>query len=52
MFKSAIYWVCVFVLRLAELLLHFLREGGALGDFPSFVARNYRGLNFWWSRSG
>ena len=31
LFKSAIYWVCVFVFRLAEGLFHFLHDGGALG---------------------
>ena len=41
MFKSAIYWVVVFVFRIAEGLLHFLREGGALGDFPSFLAAQF-----------
>ncbi len=46
LFKSAIYWVCVFVLRLAELLLHFLREGGALGDFPSFLAAQFSWPHF------
>ena len=30
LFKSAIYWVWVFVIRLAEGLLHFLRDGGAV----------------------
>src|SRR5262245_19495918 len=30
LFKSAIYWVCVFVFRIAEGLFHFLRDGGAL----------------------
>jgi hypothetical protein len=28
LFKSSIYWLCVFVLRLAEALWHFLRDGG------------------------
>ena len=37
LFKAAIYWVCVFVVRLGEGLLHFLREGGALADFPNHL---------------
>lgn len=45
LFKSTIYWVCVFVIRLAEGLFHFLRDGGALGDFPSFLV-----AQFSWSR--
>ena len=41
LFKSTIYWVCVFVFRLAEGLFHFLRDGGALGDFPSFLVAQF-----------
>jgi hypothetical protein len=41
LFKSAIYWVFVFVLRMAEGLFHFLREGGALGDFPNFLVAQF-----------
>jgi hypothetical protein len=56
LFKSAIYWVCVFVLRLAESLWHFLRDGGALGDFPNFVVAQISWPRFLaiqiWSYSG
>ena len=45
LFKSTIYWVVVFVFRLAEGLLHFLRNGGSLGDFPDFLA-----VQFSWPR--
>ena len=45
LFKSMIYWLCVFVLRLAEGLFQFSRDGGALGDFPNFLA-----AQFSWSR--
>jgi hypothetical protein len=45
LFKSTIYWACVFVFRLAEGLLHFLRGGGALGDFPNFLV-----VQFSWPR--
>src|SRR5580765_8294823 len=41
LFKSAIYWVFVFVFRIAEALAHFLLDGGALGDFPDFVASQF-----------
>ena len=41
LFKSAIYWVCVFVLRLGEALWHFWRAGGALGDFPDFLVAQF-----------
>src|SRR6266850_5775017 len=35
LFKSAIYWLCVLVVRLAERLIPFLVSGGAIGDFPT-----------------
>jgi len=41
LFKSAIYWACVFVFRLAEFLFHFLRDGGALLAFPDFLAAHF-----------
>ena len=41
LFKSAIYWVFVFIFRIAEGLLHFLGDGGALGDFPAFLAAQF-----------
>ena len=41
LFKSAIYWVFVFVFRIAEGLFHFLSEGGALGDFPGFLVAQF-----------
>jgi len=41
LFKSTIYWLCVVVLRLAEGLLHFLLDGGALGDFPDFLVARF-----------
>jgi hypothetical protein len=47
LFKSAIYWLCVFVLRIAEGLLHFLRDGGRLGDFPSFLVAQFSWPPFW-----
>jgi hypothetical protein len=41
LFKSAIYWVFVFLFRIAEGLFHFMHEGGALGDFPGFLAAQF-----------
>jgi len=41
LFKSAIYWVVVFAFRLAEGLLHFVGDGGALADFPHFLAAQF-----------
>jgi len=35
LFKSAIYWLCVFMVRLAEGLVHFLAAGGLIADFPT-----------------
>ena len=37
LFKASIYWVCVFLVRLGEGLLHFLREGGTLVAFPQHL---------------
>jgi len=46
LFKSAIYWLCVFVIRLAEGLLHFWRDGGAIGDFPHFLLAQFSWPHF------
>ena len=45
LFKSAIYWVCVLIVRLAEGLLHFLAAGGAVADFPEYLVERFS-----WSR--
>ena len=41
LFKSTIYWLVVFAFRLVEGLLHFLREGGALADFPNILVAGF-----------
>ena len=41
LFKTAIYWVVVFAFRLGEALFHFVLDGGALADFPAFLAANF-----------
>ena len=45
LFKSAIYWICVLIVRLAEGLVHFLAGGGALADFPNYLVDRFS-----WSR--
>src|SRR5215467_7866283 len=46
LFKSSIYWLCVFVLRVAEGLWHFLRDGGTLADFPNFLVAQFSWPHF------
>jgi len=41
LFKSMIYWLCVFVFRIAEGFFHFMHDGGAVGDFPAFLAAQF-----------
>jgi hypothetical protein len=41
LFKTAIYWACVFLVRIGEGLLDFLREGGALVDFPEALINRF-----------
>jgi hypothetical protein len=45
LFKSAIYWACVFIVRLVEGLVHFVVDGGATSDFPAFLVDRFS-----WSR--
>lgn len=41
LFKSAVYWAFVFVFRIAEGLFHFVKEGGAAGDFPAHLIAQF-----------
>jgi hypothetical protein len=41
LFKSAIYWLCVFMVRLAEGLVHFLAAGGVIADFPTHLVEHF-----------
>ena len=41
LFKSAIYWLCVLIVRLAEGLIPFLVSGGAIADFPTYVVEHF-----------
>jgi hypothetical protein len=52
LFKTAFYWLVVFVARLLERLVHFLLEGHAPGDFPSYLAttfswRRFSAISLW-----
>jgi len=46
LFKSAIYWLCVLVVRLAEGLVHFLAAGGLIADFPTHVFEHFSWARF------
>jgi magnesium-transporting ATPase (P-type) len=41
LFKTAIYWVCLLVVWLAEVLIHFLADSGALNNFPMFLVERF-----------
>jgi hypothetical protein len=45
LFKSAIYWAWVFIVRLVEGLVHFIAGGGAITEFPAYVVERFA-----WSR--
>ena len=46
LFKSAIYWLCVFIVRIAEGLVHFLWDGGSLTDFPTYLIGHFSWSQF------
>ncbi len=46
LFKAVIYWACVFVLRIGEALLHFVRAGGATVDFPQHMIDHFSWAHF------
>jgi hypothetical protein len=41
LFKSAIYWLCVLMVRLAEVLVPFLAAGGAIADFSTYLVEHF-----------
>jgi hypothetical protein len=41
LFKTAIYWWCILVVRLAEELIYFLVGGGAISEFPTFLIEHF-----------
>lgn len=45
LFKSAVYWFCVLVVRLVEGFVHFLTEHGAISGFLGHLAEHFS-----WSR--
>jgi len=45
LFKTAIYWLCILIVRLAERLGHFLIAGGTIADFPEHLIQHFS-----WSR--
>jgi hypothetical protein len=52
LFKTALYWVVVFLARLLERFVHFFLEGNPPGDFPSFLAttfswRRFSAISLW-----
>src|SRR5215472_11162256 len=41
LFKSAIYWLCVFIVRLIEEFVHFVAAGGAIADFSDHLVNHF-----------
>ena len=41
LFKTAIYWVCVLIVRLAEEFARFLAGTGAIVGFPAYLAEHF-----------
>ena len=46
LFKSAIYWLCVLVVRLAEGVFDFLAAGGAIGNLLTHFAEHFSWARF------
>src|SRR6187200_776674 len=41
LFKSAIYWLCVLIVRLAEEFIYFLAAGGAIAEFGDHLEDHF-----------
>src|SRR5215469_12140126 len=41
LFKTAIYWVCVSVVRIGDALIKFLLSGGGINDFPDYLVEHF-----------
>ena len=41
LFKSAIYWVCVLIVRLVEEIVHFVAAGGAIAAFEDHFVNHF-----------
>jgi hypothetical protein len=46
LFKSFIYWVCVLIVRLAERLVHFVADGGAITEFSAYLVEHFSWARF------
>ena len=46
LFKTAIYCLCVLIVRLAEELVHFLLNNGAIADFPTYLVEHFSWSHF------
>ena len=46
LFKSAIYWVCVFVVRLIDIMVHYIIEHGTIDGFGFYIVENFRWQRF------
>jgi hypothetical protein len=46
LFKSAIYWLCVLIVRLAEGLVEFLAGGGSIRNFPNYFVEQFSSSHF------
>ena len=46
LFKSAIYWLCVLMVRLAERLVKFLPGGGSIANFPAHLVEDFSWARF------
>src|SRR4029079_7707509 len=46
LFKSVIYWLCVFIVRLLERLVHFLIAGGTTAGFPAHLVEDFSWARF------
>jgi hypothetical protein len=46
LFKTVVYWALVFVVRFLERLVHYLVDGGALGELPAYIAEQFSWQRF------
>jgi hypothetical protein len=46
LFKCVIYWLCVFIVRLLERLVHFLIAGGTTAGFPAHLVEDFSWARF------
>ena len=46
LFKAAIYWICVLLVRLAEAFIDYAGDGHPLGDFLEFMLKDFTWARF------